>query len=411
MNLHTVLTVWAKELREAVRDRRTLISTLVIPTFAVPVISLVAGLVMAQVMGRAKSEAQEVMVLGGADSPLVVAALKQNPKLRVSPAADDWRRRVADKQVRAVVEIPAGFDAGLGRGEPGQVKIFHYEGELRSGFAVGELRSTLSSYRERVVEKRLQERGLPAGLVKPFEISSANVAPPEKVGGNAIGGMIPYMFILFCVVGAIYPAIDVTAGEKERGTLETLLCSPARRIELVLGKFLMVLTASLTTVVCTVTSMGATIMLGGSILLGGGRGALLKGAQAAQAPQVVAFIDPIGLVAVVVLALPVAAMFSALLLATSLAARSSKEAQSYAMPLIMVTIVPAMMGMLPGIELNAKLALVPILNLALASKELLSGVWHWEYLSMIFLSSCLYAGAALAFCVRQFNREAAIFRS
>jgi sodium transport system permease protein len=78
---------------------------------------------------------------------------------------------------------------------------------------------------------------------------------------------------------------------------------------------------------------------------------------------------------------------------------------------VVLIILPAMMGMLPGVELSWRLACVPILNLALASKELLSGVWHWGYISLIFASTCLYAAAALAFCVRQFNREAVLFRS
>jgi sodium transport system permease protein len=109
--------------------------------------------------------------------------------------------------------------------------------------------------------------------------------------------------------------------------------------------------------------------------------------------------------------LPVAVLFSAVLMAVSLFAKSVKEAQSYVSPLIIVVILPAMMGMLPGVELNTRLALVPILNLALVSKELVSGVFHWNYLFLIFGSTCVYAGAALAFCVRMFNREDVLFRT
>jgi sodium transport system permease protein len=99
------------------------------------------------------------------------------------------------------------------------------------------------------------------------------------------------------------------------------------------------------------------------------------------------------------------------LLAVSLFAKSIKEASSYATPLIILIIVPAMMGMMPGVELNARLALVPVLNIALASKELVSGVFHWNYLALIFGSTCVYAAAALAVCVRMFNREDVLFRT
>jgi len=103
-------------------------------------------------------------------------------------------------------------------------------------------------------------------------------------------------------------------------------------------------------------------------------------------------------------------LFAAALLAVALFAKSHKEAQSYVSPLIVVVILPAMMGMLPGVELNAKLALVPILNLTLACKEMLSGVWHWPQLALIFVSTVVYAGAALAVAVRLFKRESVLFR-
>jgi sodium transport system permease protein len=122
-------------------------------------------------------------------------------------------------------------------------------------------------------------------------------------------------------------------------------------------------------------------------------------------------LDPAGLLLVLALVLPVAVLFCSVLLAVSLFAKSIKEASSYATPLIILIIVPAMMGMMPGVELNARLALVPVLNIALASKELVSGVFHWNYLALIFGSTCVYAAAALAVCVRMFNREDVLFRT
>src|SRR5262249_27039085 len=89
-----------------------------------------------------------------------------------------------------------------------------------------------------------------------------NVAPPEKVGGNVFGGLIPYLIVILCFTGAMYPAIDLTAGEKERGTMETLLCSPVNRLNIVLGKFFMVLTASVTTMLLSIVSMAVSAALG-----------------------------------------------------------------------------------------------------------------------------------------------------
>jgi sodium transport system permease protein len=413
MNWHNVVTVYLKELRDSLRDRRTLLSTIVIPTLVMPAIVLSAGLISYKVVNKAREEIPSVMVLGGADSPVIRAALEANKSIKLVPPMDDWKQRIIDKKLRAAVELPPGFDATLGRGEPATVKIYNYESELRSGFAVNELRRFFTEYRDKTVTSRLAERGLPASLIKPFEIRSANVAPPEKVGGNVIGGIIPYFFIILCFTGAMYPAIDLTAGEKERGTMETILCSPVARIDLVVGKFLLVLTASLSTVLFSLMSMGATFMLGGILLAQGGGGGVAAAAAKGGAAQLATLptIDPLGLLAVLAMVLPLAVFFAAGLMTIALFARSYKEAQSYVSPLIIVIILPAMMAMLPGVELSTQLALVPILNLSLVSKELVSGVWHWHYLALIFGSSCLYAAAALAFCVRMFNRESVLFRS
>jgi sodium transport system permease protein len=199
----------------------------------------------------------------------------------------------------------------------------------------------------------------------------------------------------------MYPAMDLTAGEKERGTMETILCSPVARTDLVLGKFLMVLTASLTTAVVSIVTTGITFVIIG----------LMAGASAAARSGAMPTLDPAGLLLVMALVLPVAVLFCSVLLAVSLFAKSIKEASSYATPLIILIIVPAMMGMMPGVELNARLALVPVLNIALASKELVSGVFQWNYLALIFGSTCVYAAAALAVCVRMFNREDVLFRT
>ncbi|HTZ20086.1 MAG TPA: ABC transporter permease [Opitutaceae bacterium] len=410
MNWSNVVTVYLKELRDSLRDRRTLLSTIVVPTLIMPAIILSAGTITYKIVNKAREEIPAVMLLGGDDSPVIRAALGANAKVKLVPATADWKQRIIDKKLRAAVELPPGFDAALGHGELATVKIYNYESELRSGFAVNELRRFFTEYRDKTVTARLAAQGLPASLIKPFEIRSANVAPPEKVGGNVIGGIIPYFFIILCFTGAMYPAIDLTAGEKERGTLETILCSPVARIDLVVGKFLLVLTASLATVLFSLLSMGATFILGGILLAqGGGAAAAARGgaAQMATLPT----LDPLGLLAVLAMVLPLAVLFAAGLMTIALFAKSYKEAQSYVSPLIIVIILPAMMAMLPGVELNTRLALVPILNLSLVSKELVSGVWHWHYLAMIFGSSCLYAAAALALCVRMFNRDSVIFRT
>jgi sodium transport system permease protein len=109
--------------------------------------------------------------------------------------------------------------------------------------------------------------------------------------------------------------------------------------------------------------------------------------------------------------LPVAVMLSALMLMIGLFSKSFREAQSYTGPLMLIVIVPTLPAILPGTELNAKLALVPLMNVSLACGEMLEGIWHWNYILLIFGSACVYAGAALATAVWMFHREDVIFRS
>jgi sodium transport system permease protein len=411
MNWHHIVTVYLKELKDSLRDRRTLISMIVIPTLVMPLIMFGAGLVMSKVVRQARAEATSLVIVGGADSPGIVAALKADARFRLVESPTDYRQLISEKRIRLAVEIPPGFEAALQSGEPKTVTLYHYQGEMKSGMGVGEVDRFFRNLREKTVETRLTERGLAKNLVHPFEIRQQNVAPPAKVGGNLIGGLVPYMIILLCFTGAMYPAIDLTAGEKERGTMETLLCSPVHRVNIVLGKFLMVITASVATIVLTLLSTAASIMVAGSFFAGRGMAAAAGAGATAKGGGFIPTIDPAGIFGVFALIAPVAVFFAALLLTISLAAKSYKEAQSYVSPLALVIVLPAMMGMMPGVELGPKTALVPILNICLASKEMLSGVWNWGYLGLIFGSTLVLAALGLALCVRMFNREDVMFRA
>lgn len=410
MNPRNILTIYLKELRDMLRDRRTLLSIIIIPTLVMPLMTFGFGKVATNVVSKAREEIPTVVILGGEDSPGVVAALKASKKLNIVPQGADSKAevkaKISDKKIRAAVELPYRFETGLKEGAAAPVIIYHYQGELKSSLGAGELETFFRELREKTTTGLLAERSLPATLVRPFEFKRENVAPAEKVGGNIIGGFIPYLIIILCFTGAMYPAMDLTAGEKERGTMETLLCSPVARVDIVLGKFLMVLTGSLSAMGCMLLSMGTTAFIGGFLAVGG-----TKGLISAVAGSPLPAIDPYGLLGVLAMVLPVAVLFAAVAFTISLFAKSHKEAQSYLAPLMIVIIMPTVIGMLPGIDLDLKLAFVPLLNLSLVCREMLSGVWHWNYIAIIFGSSCLYAAVALALAVRMFNREDVIFRT
>lgn len=414
MNAAHVWIIYRKELRDALRDRRTLISSIVVPTLLMPLLLFGVGRVMQRAVAEAREEVPAVAVLGGAGAPDLMARLAADPRVRVVPVPADWREAIAAKRLRAVLELPERLEERLRAGDAAPaVRIFHYQGELKSENGARVAERIVTEHRERVVTERLAARGLGPGAVRPFEVRRENVAPPEKVGGNLFGGLVPYFIILLCFTGAIYPAMDLTAGEKERGTMETLLCSPVARVDIVLGKFFLVLTGSLASMFFVVASMAGSALLGGVMLFGAaGPGAAAAAAGPAALPAGgLPTIDPLGLAGVFAMVLPVAVLFSAVALTVSLFAKSYKEAQSYLGPLIVVVLVPGMIAALPGTELTARTALIPLLNLSLVCKEMLSGSWPWGYIALIFASSSLYAAGALALAVRMFNREAVLFRS
>jgi len=404
MRAANVGIVYRKELLDSLRDRRTLISMVVVPILLFPLMTIGFGSLAARQVRRVQQETSTVMLLGEEHAPALAAAIRKAEGFQVVPPAGDYVVRINDKKLRAAVEFAPGFEEKLkaGDGPPPTVTIYHYAGEIRSTFALRSLQNILSRYREQLVEQRLSTRGLSRATLRPFENREQNVASPEKVGGTLFGAIMPYFIIILCLTGAMYPAMDLTAGEKERGTIETILASPVRRTELVAGKFLMVLTASLSTATLSLASFAITFSLPLKTMKEFtriGRGGM---------PFV---ISAKGAAAVFLMVMPLAVLFSAGLLALSLLARSYKEAQSYVSPLMIVVILPAVAAMLPGVELNTKLALIPILNVSLVSKEILSGNYPWGMIALIFGSSCFYAAVAFFLAVHTFQRESVLFRT
>lgn len=397
MSLRNITIVCRKELLDLLRDRRTIVSMIVVPMLVMPLLMVGMGMAGAKLVNKARREIPKVMVLGGEDSPQTLAALRGLKTIELVPPGADYVNLISDKKIRAAVEIPKGFDAAVKSGETVTVQIYVYEGEIKSSFAAESIEEHFRQLRTATVSRRLAEHNVPEKLLKPFEIHRTNVASQKKVSGNLIGSIIPYLVILMCMMGAIYPAIDLTAGEKERGTMETLLCSPVSRSHLVLGKFLMVMTASLVTALLSLSSTGLSFLL-------------LKHLLARGMPLPLT-IDASSLAAVFVMILPMAAIFSAVNLAIGLFSRTSKEANSYLQPLLLVIILLAVGALMPGVELNIRLALIPVLNVGLVSKEIFSGTYHWNYIVLIFGSTCVYAALALAAAVSMFKRESVLFRT
>jgi len=208
---------------------------------------------------------------------------------------------------------------------------------------------------------------------------------------------LPYIILLLCIQGAMYPAMDLTAGEKERNTIETLLVNPVSRLDIVLGKY-----------VAT-----AIMAMGSALFTLGGQYAYLRWAGDRMVEGGLPFtIDPAALGIGLLLLLPVALIFSALLLAVCIRARSMKEAQSYLGPLMMLVIFPSMANLIPGLKLSIGLAFAPVFNVTLLMRDVLRQDYgDMGLMALVFAINMVYAALALWTAVRMFSREEVIFRS
>jgi sodium transport system permease protein len=216
---------------------------------------------------------------------------------------------------------------------------------------------------------------------------------PQTRGSTLLAGLVPLILILTTITGAVYPAIDLTAGERERGTLEILAAAPVSRLDVLLAKYVAVFAVATLTALVNVGAMTVTLYISGvgeALFSAGG-------------------VSPLVFVQVFGLLLLFAAFFSAVLLALTSFARSFKEAQAYLVPLMVLALMPGILSLVPGLRLQGPLAIVPLLNIALLTRDLLEGTADAVTAAVVVAATLLYALAALALAARIFAAEAVLY--
>ncbi|MDD5087687.1 MAG: ABC transporter permease subunit [bacterium] len=398
MQARLVRTIFQKELRDILRDRRTLFIMIVLPILLYPL--LFVGMLQITVFQLSRMQKQDVrlVVLGREYSPPLSALLDTLAGVTAQDTAH-WIARLQEGEVEVALEIPPGLDAAIERGEPLSVGLFFNGSRDRSQMARDRLDRALTQWKDDIVATRLSGLRADTSLLHPFVIQAENLATQEQRQGDFLGRILGYMLVFMTMMGAFYPAVDLTAGEKERGTLETLLVSPVSRGDIVYGKFFAVLLISLLTAVLNLASMGLTAAFG-LRQLGASAAAALPGFS----------VSPLSLTLSLILILPLAVLFSALCLAIASGARNYKEGQSLLTPVYMLVILPAMVSLIPGMEVNLLLATVPIVNVSLLVKEFMMGNYLWNEMLVAMASTSLLAAAALAWAISQFRQESVLFR-
>ena len=325
----------------------------------------------------------------------------------------------ASSQMQVLIIVPDGFaehvekvNRQLAERTAAAHEIFDYPRPIivknraddKSMVAYNRVKEAMDAWEQEILKQRLNLAQLPESLPKPVNLDSVDLAGQDQLAANLWSKLFPALLVIMAVTGAFYPAVDLAAGEKERGTMETLLICPATRSEIVMGKFFTVMLFSASTALLNLASMGAT---GRYMLSVAGRGAFSKIGD-------IAFPSLGSLIWVVVLLVPLAALFSALSLALATFARSSKEGQYYLTPLLMVTMGLTVFCLSPAVEITPFYSIMPIVGVALLLKALLLAPVHtsalYMYMIPVLVTSVGYSLLALWWAIELFKREEVLFR-
>jgi sodium transport system permease protein len=389
---HALWIVYRKELCETLRDRRTLIVMVVLPVVLYPLV----GVFLTEWVGaeqKSRLERPTQVAIEGPPWPALERALLKTGQIKIQRGATE--RAVRDGAVDAVLKVPPGYQAQLDGDGTVALTLEYDETRDRSALARDRLRAATGDLAREIRSARLQARTLPRGFLEPLRTEEHSSATPRDVRAHLMSGFLPFLVTLMVLLGAFYPAIDLTAGEKERGTLETLLAAPVPRTSLLGGKFLVVATVAMVTGMLNLGSVGLTFVLGFG--------------RALRAVGITSVV-PWSTVALTAAAMvPASLFFAALMVAVASLARSFKEAQNLLTPVYMVCIVPAAVAEMPGINLTPWTALVPVANVALLTRDIIGGRIEVWPLVLVLLSTAVYAVITLQIAARIYSGERLLF--
>ncbi|MEC7502281.1 MAG: ABC transporter permease subunit/CPBP intramembrane protease [Planctomycetota bacterium] len=454
MQWKNVRLIFRREMRDQLRDRRTLFMIAVLPILFYPLL----GVSFFQIAQFLREHPSRVLILGyegtGGNLPELIrqdrfavapseqsdatsVELKLLPLTRLAfvrsgkwPEDDNLTKeqsRTVNRQIRALMNrygceaavcFPPGFFKEL-ESYPGRFRdharkaskkpppavprplLVYDDSSDKKVLAHARVDRALTDWSAQVGQQSLAASNLSQWAARPIEFSRFDLAEEDqRINVSLWSKILPFVLLIWAVTGAFYPAIDLCAGEKERGTLETLLTSPARRGEIVLGKLLTVMLFSITTAILNLVAMAIT----GRVVM-----SQLKdlAAQADVGPPPLAALFYLALILI-----PIAALFSAVCLALAAFARSTKEGQYYLMPVILVTLPLILLPMAPSAELDLGFSLIPISGIVLLMRSVMEGtigeLWPYAFPVLGVTFFCCYL--AIRWAVDQFRSEDVLFR-
>jgi sodium transport system permease protein len=397
--------IFFKEFKDILRDRRTVISAVLLPILITPLMMVGIGGFAERQIAAIKEKPTNIGWIGSSDGAGTKPILSAIPNVKISDLENDTTiafEVLRSKGFDVVVVIPEDFDlkfaavtANLDSIAP-KIGIYSDKTREKSGFSATLVIGAIEQARLQKVEEILKGYGLKQVAVRPFEFQRFNVADEEKSAKSGLASILPYLLIIMVLSGAIYPAIDMTAGEKERGTLETLLVSAVSRTDIVMGKFLTVFSIALITAALQLISMAITFQ----------NAATIAPAMVSEMPFRLTVQDILLLTLTII---PLAIMFSASLMVIAIFAKSYREAQTYVAPIMFIVIFASMMSLFPS-EPSHIMSIIPVMNVSLLLKQALVGQMEVLSLVLTMCSNLVVAVISLYLVFLMFRKESVLFR-
>ena len=385
-----------KEMTEILRDKKTLIIMLVLPLLLYPSILIGMSLGISMIMQSEEEKEHTVGYLLEDEEyiePLISLYEQEKEELGARLSF-----RGASKEEEAVIKEETDAWLYFSKEEQSiQIQLNYTSTSQKSDYTESIMKELVDKYRNALLTKNLEKEGLTEDFLHPVTYEAVDSATLSESMGMNMGGSIGMIVIIMILMGAFYPAVDVTAGEKERGTLETLLTLPVTNFQMIMSKFISVSIISCITAVISLLALGGSILF---IMLA------LPGDELVQIP-VGAFVNciPVMLLVMVTTAL----LLTALSMCFCVFAKSTKEANNYMTPVMLVVMLATMIGMFPTVELDYKTALIPIVNVSLLIKQVLAQAMDLSLALITILVNCAYSVLIIWILARMYDSEDIMF--
>ena len=371
---------------------------ILIPLLIFPLLIGISSRVMMSQIREAREKVLNIALITHGNAEEFRQMLLKDSRIRLIDGIllDEARSLILKDSLDACLEFAEDFDKTIAALSPGTITLY-YKTAAKRDIEKGRVIELLNKFEDTLRSARFRALNIDESVTKTVHLREENLASEKEKLAEVFGGSISCLFIIFCFLGSQYPAIDLAAGEKERGTLETLLTSPASRLEILAGKFgVVVLTGMLSVVIALIGLYIGVVQV--------------REIPSALLGTILGILELRYILLLVSLLIPLSVFFAAILISLSIFAKSYKEAQSIITPMMIVIIVPAFIGLMPGITLNTITALIPILNVSLTTKAIIADTFTPILLAEVYLSLIAVASVSLVFCAWIFEREGTIFR-